>query len=117
MTIECLPVGSFVCSYACAVRVAELLTLRVAERQPLFSAKQLSKLRTVFGALPPGGSCRQDALTAGSLPVGSDVSSFFLADELTLDSSLESALLRTQLFPLLRLQLVLLTQRGALLVA
>ena len=51
VTIECLPVGSFVCSYACAVRVAELLTLRVAERQPLFSAKQLSKLRTVFGAL------------------------------------------------------------------
>ena len=68
MTIECLPVGSDVCSHACAVRVAELLTLHVAElltlsvaeRQSLFSAKQLSQRFPLFGALPPGGSCRED---------------------------------------------------------
>ena len=60
MTIECLPVGSDVCSHACAVRVAELLTLRVAKRQSLFSAKQLSQRFPLFGALPPGGSCRED---------------------------------------------------------
>ena len=60
MTIECLPVGSDVCSHACAVRVAELLTIHVAEHKSLFSAKQLSQRFPLFGALPLGGICRED---------------------------------------------------------